>query len=135
MHCRNGSSTLQDDKYWVFEQGSRCGSRTSPIIILNRKSYICMTNKGKDTKLTRHIYRIMHLLRNGKDWNCHNKLFFEGYLNLEGIGTKNSREHLLNPRLGYDMVRLDNINNTCTGRVIGYRRFWRTMCFEWVNRI
>ena len=37
-----------------------------PIIILDRKSAVCMVNNSKDTKHTRHIFRIMHFIRNGK---------------------------------------------------------------------
>ena len=37
-----------------------------PLIILDVKSLVCMTNNGKDTKHTRKIYRRMHLVRNGK---------------------------------------------------------------------
>ena len=34
------------------------------LIILYRKSAICMAKNGKDTKHIRHIYKIMHLVRN-----------------------------------------------------------------------
>ena len=37
-----------------------------PIIILDIKSAACMVNNSKDTKHTRHIFRIMHFIRNGK---------------------------------------------------------------------
>ena len=40
---------------------------------------------------------------------------------LVDIVTNNSREGKLNPRLEYNMVRLDNWQNTCTIGVIGYR--------------
>ena len=36
-----------------------------PLIVLYSKSDLCMANNGKDTKHTRHIARIMHLVRNG----------------------------------------------------------------------
>ena len=36
----------------------------SPLIILDRMSYICMSNKGKKTKHTRHISRRVHFVRN-----------------------------------------------------------------------
>ena len=38
----------------------------APLIILNRKSDVCMANNRKDTKNTRHIIRRAHLVRNGK---------------------------------------------------------------------
>ena len=37
-----------------------------PFIILDSKSEVCMENNGKDTKHTRHIYRIMHFVINGE---------------------------------------------------------------------
>ena len=37
----------------------------SPIIILDRKSSVCMYENGKDTKHTRKIPRIVNLVRNG----------------------------------------------------------------------
>ena len=43
-------------------------------------------------------------------------------MELEEIGTKNGREYELNPRLGLDMVRLENLQNTCQREVTGYRR-------------
>ena len=36
----------------------------APLIILDRKSAICMANNVKDTKQTRQIARIIHLVRN-----------------------------------------------------------------------
>ena len=38
-----------------------------PLIILDKKSVICMAKNGKDTKHTRHITRRMCLVRNVKD--------------------------------------------------------------------
>ena len=46
----------------------------------------------------------------------------EGGLQLADIGTNNVREDVLNPRLGYAMVRLYNWHNTCIRDLIGYRR-------------
>ena len=37
----------------------------APLIILNRKSDVCMAKNGKYTKHTRHITRRVHLVRNG----------------------------------------------------------------------
>ena len=36
------------------------------MIVLDSKSAICMAKNGKDTKHTRNIARIMHLVRNGE---------------------------------------------------------------------
>ena len=41
----------------------------SPII-LDSKSSMCMAKNGKDTKHTRHIARIMHLVRNSESERC-----------------------------------------------------------------
>ena len=38
----------------------------SPLIILDRKYDFCMAKNGKDTKHTRHIYRRVHFVSNGK---------------------------------------------------------------------
>ena len=38
-----------------------------PLIILDIKSAIFMAKNGKDTKHTRHIYRRVHFVRNGKN--------------------------------------------------------------------
>ena len=38
----------------------------APLIIWDNKSSMCMSNKGKDTKHTRHIERIINLVRNGE---------------------------------------------------------------------
>ena len=48
---------LNKDPYVVPEQ--------VPLIILDRKSDICMDKNGKDTKHTSHISRIIHFLIDG----------------------------------------------------------------------
>ena len=53
---------VNKDPYVVPEQ--------APLIILYRKSALCMYNNGKDTKHTRHIVRRMHVVRNDKDESC-----------------------------------------------------------------
>ena len=57
-------------------------------------------------------------------------MWCEGGVKLPDIGTNNNGEDELNPRLGYVIVRLDNIQNSCTRGVIRYRRVWITMCSE-----
>ena len=52
----------------------------------------------------------------------HKTVWCEGGIKLAEIGTKNVGEYILNPRLEYDIVRLDNLQNTFTRGVIGYRR-------------
>ena len=48
----------------------------------------------------------------------HKTVWCEGGLQLVDIGTSNVREYQLNPRLGYSMVRLDNLKNVCTSEVM-----------------
>ena len=67
-----------------------------------------MANNSKDIKHTRYIYRIIDSVRNGAELNCHKTVWCEGSLKLADIGTNNVREDKLNPKLGYDVVRLDN---------------------------
>ena len=95
----------------------------APLIILDRKSAICMVNNGKDTKHTIHTATIMHLVRNGEERNMHKQMWCETCLQLVDIGAKNVREDELNPRLGYAMVILDNLQNNCQRGVTGYRIF------------
>ena len=61
----------------------------APLIILDRKSDICMAKNGKDTKHTRHVSRRMHFVRNGEECKLYKIVCCEGGLQLEYIGTKN----------------------------------------------
>ena len=79
----------------------------APLVILDRKSSICMANNGKDAKHTRHISRRIHFVRNVEECNFQNTVWCEGGMKLADIGTKNVRENELNHRLGYDVVRLE----------------------------
>ena len=73
---------------------------------------MCMDKNGNDTKHTRHIARIMHLLGNGEKCNIHKTDWCEGGLQLADITTKNVGEHNLTPRIKYIMVRLYNWGRT-----------------------
>ena len=42
----------------------------APLIVLYSIYVMCMANKGKDTKHTRHIARIMNFVRNGENSRC-----------------------------------------------------------------
>ena len=66
-----------------------------------------MANNGKVSKHTRHIGRRMHFIRNGKKFKMHKIDWFEGVLQLAGIGTKNVGERVLTPKMKYIMVRLE----------------------------
>ena len=78
------------------------------LIVLDRKYAMCMAKNGKDTKHTRQIARIMHLVRNGEKCKMHKIDWCEGGLQLADIGTKNVSEPDLTPRMKYIMVRLEN---------------------------
>ena len=90
----------------------------APIIILDRKSDVCMNNNVKEIKHTRHISRIMHLVTNDEECNLHKTVLCEGGLQLADIRNKNVREEKLNPRLGYTMVRIENGQKIHTGTVM-----------------
>ena len=62
-------------------------------------------------------------------------VWWEGCLQISDIRTKNVREDLLNPKLGHDMIILENWRNTFKIGVIVYRRVWKTMWFEWLEWI
>ena len=66
--------------------------KESPLIVLDRKSAMCMAKNGKDTKHTRNIARIMHFVRNGEKCKMHKIDWCEGGLQLADIGTKNVSE-------------------------------------------
>ena len=80
----------------------------SLLIMLDRKSAICMSKNGKYTKHTSHITRKVHLLRNGKKCKIHNIDWCEGGLQLTGIETYNVGENDLNYIMKYIMVSIDN---------------------------
>ena len=81
----------------------------APLIILDRKSAVCMANNGKDAKHTRHIARIIHFVRNGEKCKVHKIDWCEGGLKLAYISTNNVGENYFNTRINYIMVRLENL--------------------------
>ena len=82
--------------------------KEAPLIVLYRKSAMCMAKNGRDTKHTRHIARRMHFVRNVEKCKMHKIEWCEGGLQLADIGTKNVSEPDLTPRMKYIMVRLEN---------------------------
>ena len=94
----------------------------APLIVLESKYDICMAKNGKDTKHTRHIARIMYLVRNGEKWKMHKIYWRERGLKLEDIATKNVGEPDLTPRMEYIMVRLDNWDRTLVKE--GWQNTW-----------
>ena len=60
-----------------------------------------MDKNFKDTKHTRHIYRRMNFVRNGKELNFHKIVWCEGDLQFSDIETRNIREDKLNHKLIY----------------------------------
>ena len=79
-----------------------------PLVVLYSKSDIFMAKNGNYTKHTRHIPRIMYLVRNGKQCKMDKIDWCEGDLILADIATKNVGEPDLTPRMKYIMARLDN---------------------------
>ena len=67
-----------------------------------------MAKNGKDSNHTRHIFRRLHLMRNGYKFKMHKIDWCEGGLQLAYIATKNFGENYLNPRMKYIMVILEN---------------------------
>ena len=47
----------------LFNEDPDMVPKEAPLIVLGRKSAMCMAKNGKDTKHTRHIARRMHLVR------------------------------------------------------------------------
>ena len=78
----------------------------SPLIILDRKYAVYMTNNGKDTNYTRHISRKVNLVRNGEKWKIHKIDWCEEGMQLVDISTSNIGENDLNNRMRYIMVRI-----------------------------
>ena len=64
-----------------------------------------MAQNDKDTKNTSHVYRRVHLVRNGKNCKMHNIDWCEGGIQLADITTKNVGENDFNHRIKYIMVR------------------------------
>ena len=91
---------LNEDPYLVPKE--------APLIVLDSKSAMCMAKNGKDTKHTRHISMIMHLVRNGEKCKMQKTDWCEGGLQLAEIGTNNVSEPAITPRMKYIMVRLEN---------------------------
>ena len=51
--------------YYFLNKDPDTVPEEAPLIILDSKYAVCMAKNGKDTKHTRHLARIMHLVRNG----------------------------------------------------------------------
>ena len=81
--------------------------KEAPLIVLDRKSAMCMAKNGKDTKHTRHIASRMHLVSNGEKCKMHKIDQYEGGLQLADLGTKNVSEPDLTPIMKYIMERLE----------------------------
>ena len=92
----------------LFNKDPDIVTEEAPLIVLDSKYAMCMANNVKDTKHTRHISRIMHLVRNGEKFKMHKIDWCEGGLKLTDISTKNFGEPDLTPSMEYIMVRLEN---------------------------
>ena len=82
--------------------------KEAPLIVLDRKSAMCMAKNVRYTKHTRHIARRIRFVRNGEKCKMHKIEWCERGLQLEDIGTKNVSKPDLTPRMKYIMVRIDN---------------------------
>ena len=82
--------------------------KEAPLIVLDRKSAMCMAKNGKDTKHTRQIARRMNFVKNGENCKMHKIDWCEGGLQLADIGTTNLSEPDLTPRMKYIMVIIEN---------------------------
>ena len=69
------------------------------LSILVRKSDVCVSNNGKDTKNIIHIFRRTYFVINREECNIHRTVYYEGGLQLADIGTNNVRYSELNPIL------------------------------------
>ena len=88
-----------------------------------------MANNDKDTKHTWNFARRVHFVINGENCKIHKIEWCEGGLQLENIATKNVVETDFNPGMKYIMISLDNLENTCTRGVIGYRIVFGKSCY------
>ena len=70
-----------------FNKDPNIAPEEDPMIILDINYAVCMSNNGKDTKHTRHISRIIHLVRNGEKCKIHNIEWCEGGMQLSDIAT------------------------------------------------
>ena len=80
----------------------------APLIILYRKSAVCMSKNGKYINHTSHIDRRVDFVKNCQDCKIHQIEWCEGGLQQEDIATKNVGENDLNPRMKYIMIIIDN---------------------------
>ena len=55
----------------LFNEDLDMFPKEAPLIVLDRKSVMCMAKNGRDTKHTRHIARRMHFLRTGEKCKMH----------------------------------------------------------------
>ena len=110
MYYSNGFITFQDWLNELLNKDPDIVPEETPMILLDSKSTVCMAKNGKDTKQTRHIAQIMHLVINGEKYKMNRIDWCEGGLQFSVIATKNVGEHDLTPRMKYVMVRLENLD-------------------------
>ena len=99
----------------------------APLIILDSKSAMCMSNNGKYNKHTKHISRRVHFVINVEKCKIHKICWCKGGLQLAYIATKNIGGGLFksyNER--YHGKAWQIIKNTCTRGVTGYIIFCGT---------
>ena len=62
------------------------------LIMVYRKSYVCLAKSVNDTIHTRHIFSRMHFVRNGEELNFNKIVWCKEGLQLANIGTNNVKE-------------------------------------------
>ena len=80
----------------------------APLITLDSKYTVCMSNNGKETKHTRHISKRVNFARNGENCRMNKIDWCKGGLQLADIATNIVGKHNLTPRMKYIMIILDN---------------------------
>ena len=107
MHCRNGLAHFRMLIHELLNKDPEIVPEEAPLIFLDSKSSMCVSNNGKDTKHARHIASRMNFVRNGEKCKMHKIDWCEVVMQLAGIGNKNVSELDLTPRIKYIMVRLE----------------------------
>ena len=80
----------------------------APLILLDSKSAVCMSNNGKYNKHTWHIAIRVRFVRNDEKWKMNRIDWCEEGLQLKDIATMNVGENDLNNWMKYIMVRIEN---------------------------
>ena len=92
----------------LLNKGADIVPEEDPLIILDRKSDVCMAKNGKDNKHTSHMARRVYFVRNGDNAKIHNIDWCERGLQLGDTATDYAGENDRKPRIKYIMVMIHN---------------------------